>query len=96
MLCTATNYRLLLYRPAGKDGQQQPSLVTSSEQVLDLTTQSANYADIDVTKAGLRPLILKLAGMLVAQMQAIDDAKDANPGLHLDAPDPVSGRPFVC
>ena len=93
MLCTATNYRLLLYRPAGKDGQQQPNLVTSSEQVLDLTTQSAN---LDVNKAGLRPLILKLAGMLVAQMQAIDDAKDANPGLHLDAPDPVSGRPFVC
>ena len=90
ILCTATNYRLLLYRPAGLDGHGQPSLVSSSELVVDLGN-SSSYADVAGTKASLKVLILKIANMLVAQMRSIDDARSANPEIFMDASDPVSG-----
>ena len=93
ILCTATNYRLLLYRPAGLDGLGQPSLVSSSELVVDLTSSRPNssYADAAGTKANLKKLILKIANMLVAQMRSIDDARKADPGIFMEASDPVSG-----
>ena len=95
ILCTATNYRLLLYRPAGLDGHGQPSLVSSSELVVDLVStqpgSSSYYADVAGTKASLKKLILKIANMLVAQMQSIDVARSENPEMFKEASDPVSG-----
>ena len=95
ILCTATHYRLLLYRPAGLDGHGNPSLVSSSELVLDLNSTepgtSSYYAGVARTKESLKTLILKIANMLVAQMQSIDDARIANPEIFMEVSDPVPG-----
>jgi hypothetical protein len=102
ILCTATNYRLLLYRPAGPDGHGEPSLVSSSELFLDLNStpsslgNSSVYADVAGTKASLKILILKIANMFVAQMHSIDEARSANLEIFREASDPVSGVKFSC
>ncbi|KXZ52468.1 hypothetical protein GPECTOR_9g512 [Gonium pectorale] len=92
VLCTATNYRLLLYRPAGYKNRQWPSLVTSKEVPVPIVPNGNREA----IKPFLRLLVGKLANVLVALMHDIYDAYAANPGLTLSTlDDPVCGPHVV-
>jgi hypothetical protein len=68
VLCTATDWRVVKYTPAGGPSGQQPASVKQTVLPLRLTL----HTSVEEVVEDLRPLVLALAGVLVEQMASMD------------------------